>query len=472
MSEKDWDDGALLQSVNAGSELLVDLRGALPGGAMKALGLAVALALLSTCRREQERPGETAAARLALRGWLSAQGVELLLERDGGSLAGFYRKEPRGVPIELHGEMMSRDRGRLHELAENGARIDFELVGDGGIQGTLAAREGGLARLAAQRVHPDAHDFDRGFAGKLGDSVRVRVQLAKRGAALSGLLRSADGEDELSLAGTIDPATGAFSLVELERSGRHTGQWEGVLLAPDLAAGRFTSADGKRSLPFVLEEAQAMPPVVEWAGGVRLVPRHEYRRIPPNCTSDLGWPEFAGMAAGEVQARLNGLLRDKAFEVEEVAEVCERDAPDQPLEERATWRAGPHAGRSIALELERYAFTGGAHGSATAECVVADLIDGRLVSPRELVNDEAALAKLVTAKFRAKLGKDLIKVGFHSNTVSLDRADLCLRESGVLVRFPAYALGAHSLGTPAVELTAREARPLLRSDPAVDALLR
>ena len=147
------------------------------------------------------------------------------------------------------------------------------------------------------------------LVGRLGTTLDVRLQLRRDSAALDGFLRRAGSPDELRVKGLIDPFLGVFSLEERNADRVVTGRWAGAFFSPSVAAGTWTSADGTKSLPFVLKvDSNLEERVIQGADGVTVRQRVVQERMSGDCRKERDYPEVHGLVPEERNAKANAAL--------------------------------------------------------------------------------------------------------------------------------------------------------------------
>jgi hypothetical protein len=410
---------------------------------VRALGLAM-LAVLA-CRRAPAEPGF-----VALQGGDEGSTARAVVERTG-ELATAVIQLDDAPPELLQGQL----RGERFEVAQQAG------VGEPGEAARVRWKPG--EPLAGV---PD--DFERAFAGVRG-GIEIRVRLRRLRNALRGeLVRADDGTLLATLQGELDPATGAFHLWE-RRDGALVGRDRGAFASPSLLVARWEPADGQPGELFVLEAAQLMPPAAELGSGVRVAPLSFYRHVEPACIVDLVWPGFPGLKPEPVRARLEAALRVFAGGDRQRIEC---GAPDRRAVRRDSvqYTVVAASPRAVALELTASLWRDGQLARGLT-CAVADLVEGRLVVPAQLIRDEVALSRLVAAALGRRSSGKLVEARFADDAIAPGSMTLCLRPGGVIVRIDVPAFGPPAIGRTAVALEPSAVAPLLARDPAVDALL-
>jgi hypothetical protein len=207
-----------------------------------------------------------------------------------------------------------------------------------------------------------------------------------------------------------------------------------------------------------------------------VVPREAYRSLGPHCHYLAIFPEFEGLAAPEAQGALNRALTPPAPPGPDSFD-CEGAAASQPFQIEYGYRVvSAKRPGALSVELRKYDFAGGAHGTYAQTCEVLDLRRGERRALREWLAPGAGpkLSALATAKLRAEHGvADLTAAGFFKSEVTAgDAPDVCLLDDAVALRFAPYEVAPYAMGAPEVTLSFAELRPLLKGDPRVDELLR
>jgi len=308
------------------------------------------------------------------------------------------------------------------------------------------------------------------------------MELQRDGGKLSGRYRyGATSREDLRLEGSIAEATHTFELVETDGKGAVTGRFIGTFDSKSEVTGTWVSADGKKRTPFSLSLANAYPPIVVLASGVRLIPQERHQEPVPGCAADTIFPVFDGLPKPKAARALEKALKrrlevDKAF----TAGDCAGGDPAMPNARDSSYAVLGARPGLVSLELTYYWHTGGAHGNFARSCLVADLEKGALfeLGPQLRAGAFEQLSTLARAAFLAehKVAK-LSEAGFFDDSlkVSKDTA-LCFRESdgaAVLeVVFQPYEIGPWAMGAPRATVPAAVARGLFKPETRGEMLFR
>jgi hypothetical protein len=108
----------------------------------------------------------------------------------------------------------------------------------------------------------------RRFKGTIGDGLAIVVEIEKKDdGTLAGHYAYVKHKKPIGVAGTIDDA-GRVVLTETDAAGKRTGEFNGTMKETGFA-GMWSSADGKKKLPFSLNELRIVTSI---GGGFRVVP--------------------------------------------------------------------------------------------------------------------------------------------------------------------------------------------------------
>jgi hypothetical protein len=247
---------------------------------------------------------------------------------------------------------------------------------------------------ASEPAPAAAHcNFDRGFAGHVGDAV-VFMNLTRAGDVLSGSYFYERVGHRLELAGR---ATGLAVSLRESVSGRSTGQFEGICGVHGELTGTWSSPDGSRKLPFDLD-APKKPMVVET--GLKFTSPAKAMRG-EKCEFERVQPVFFGGATGEIERRIAKTLREATTSEHLLDPEYEREAracDDQDF--LRVFFSGYRVKRldRDLLVIEVDAFTVYQQRQATYDIDAAvlniDLHTGKLVTIDDVVSKEDALLPL------------------------------------------------------------------------------
>jgi hypothetical protein len=284
----------------------------------------------------------------------------------------------------------------------------------------------------------DAKDLTVALAGHLGAKLGISAQLRREGDALTGFYRYARSGEDLMLHGPLDGATGGFTLEEKNAHGLVTGRWQGVFLSARVAAGQWTSADGQRSLPFVLE-AKEDGSVIHGSGGVLIETRTTERQV-DHCKESETYPEVHGLAPPSRNAQVNAALRGLGGA--KGGTSCSSDAGEPLPDDFSTVvNVTRESGGILALRLGSWSSYGGPHGEGESRCALFDLATLEVFDLEPLVGTDVvdALQDLVDVDVAKEFGPE--RAGEHGQLCYVDATH-------VSVKFRVYQLGGYANGEP------------------------
>ncbi len=354
-----------------------------------------------------------------------------------------------------------------------------------------------LAAVAQEGTEPAplppsaAHRFVL-LAGKIGPKAEVRAQLQvepgeESDRALTGTYHYLSQRKTIHLSGHLDG-----NEVELEETltaygdevtGRFEGRWEGGDEdQPIRLTGTWTSGDGKRELPFTLEETAE-------AGSVALdfyffEETYERKRGDASVHREhsLLFPQLRG--SGKVAARINAAIRHLAWprvdaEAEDEPDLdLSRPAPSLRAIEKAVRAEIPsdeelddlefsffetlsfqdefqvvlNSHGLLCLRLFHTEYTGGAHGNHWASHITFDLASGEELTLDDLLKPGARdeLTKLAETALREqhdlKPGDSLSEKGpLFDNAFELND-NWFLTPEGLGFSFDPYEIGPYAAG--------------------------
>lgn len=367
----------------------------------------------------------------------------------------------------LAGEMKDNTRFVLQE--PKAASVEGRFVEGGRIEGSWKDPKSRkpLAFSAAPLAPfgPGDDAFDGSFEGQLGKKSRIRAELHRAGTTLNGLYRYARSRDDLKLEGTLTPSTGVFSLRETEPHGKLTGRLDGILIGRDLALGRWSSPDGKRSFDVELRPGRPYLPITTLQGGAKVLPEEDIREVSPGCRVELVYPKATGLASKEAEGKLNSALMTEAKRHGIDKEVCEgHQKEEMEWSAEVQSRVVPKGKGFFGVRFDWSAFLGGAHGTYGSSCFVADTGRGALVNLSALFapDGKKELARLVNEALRKEHGvTDLTEAGFFVREAEIsDGTALCVTAKGLTVEFQHYEVTPHVMPAPHVDIPAKDARTL------------
>lgn len=411
------------------------------------------------------------------------QSMRLSLEREGDELRGYLLQDSVGQGELMKGKMLD---GQRFKLTESGRQKTPGTL-EGELSGTTVSKlswhegKGKAVALTTAPLSPFGKEAskatDEGYSGSIGDKLRVRAQIKREGKQLSGYYRYARSRDDLKLAGSVDPDTGKFEMSEIGPKGSPTGKLKGTFLDARHLVGSWESPDGTRSMPLLMAGSQPLPKVQELPGGGKVIPRESEKQLAPHCTRTNLFAEFDGLSDKKAQDALNKQLNRGSVPGKNEKEMCDGATAELPytFDEQYSVVSTKHKGY-VGMLTSGYEYTGGAHGMPYSRCSVADLSSGKLIELHTLLAPESRdkLTALVNKKLREEHKvTDLTEVGFFDSAVKLgEQPDLCLHDDGAELVFSVYEVAPYVMGTPTVSLSFAELKPLMKKDPAVDAMMR
>lgn len=321
--------------------------------------------------------------------------------------------------------------------------------------------------------------FAKTFVGRIGDRYQVRMQLERKSTALSGRYSYLDvSESLLGLSGTIDSA-GAFTLTESD-AGTRTGSFRGTLSlqtgkGPHLLklSGTWSSADGRRTLPFEMLEEH-----LELDGEVIVYSTALIDDDNKKLGYEIGaaYPQFEGGRAGAVQklnAEIKALVSRQAAEFRKQAKEWMqenrprgRSAGDPPEASQLSVSydvlAAAHGVVSLRFSGFTY-FPGTAHPSHDHEVFTYSLRDGRALALEDLFKPGSAYLKTLSEYCIEELGlDDEWRQGAAPKRENFARWNIT--RNGLLITFGEYQVAPYVAGMPEVVIPFGELADVLRND--------
>lgn len=406
--------------------------------------------------------------------------LRLAVERDGDEIRGFLVADTTDSGTHLSGTMLDEKRFRMTEVGKrkHPSSLEGELVG---VTLSKVSWDEGKGKPMALKVAPlepfrkDEPGGEIGYAGAIGERLRIRVQLRREGKALSGYYRYARSREDLKLAGTVDPESGRFDMAETDAKGAVSGRMRGRFLRAGQIVGLWISSDGARTLPLWMSATRPLPKITELPGGGKILPRERESTVAPHCTSSILFPELDGLSNRKAQDALNK-------ELNRASSSFGKESCEGATAERSHWfEESFHVTSSRRKTLLGIAFsgseyTGGAHPMSYQSCSVLDLEQGQRFDLSSLLEEGAheKLSALASAKLRKEhRAQDLTEAGFFDSDVKVGKSpDLCLHDDHITLVFSLYEVAPYAMGMPQVDLSFDEVRPLLKKGPRTDALLR
>lgn len=411
--------------------------------------------------------------------------VLLGLERRGDEVFGML-VEGQGEAVALEGRMKDDGHFVLDERAGRG-RKGSELQGafepDGKISLSLKdpkAKSATKFTVAQHAPFAEGTDtFEESYLGSLGSKLRVRVKWKRDKHLLTGVYRYTHSKSDLRIEGTLVASSGVFTLTEKNAKGDLTGRFAGVFLDPRHVLGRWYSPDRQRSMPLELRGGEKYPEGLALVGGGRLVPQEEGAERGKSCKSQHLFPSFDGLPTKAAQTALNAALRSQTGTLS--VDDCDGATEELPYEYESGYTVTGQKPGYVGLELSSYAYTGGAHGSYGADCVVADVGKGTLTrlgallsagsraKLEILVNDELKKQFSVSKLTDADFFEDEAKLG-PATTMCLDVDDKGATRLRVV--FGLYEVTPYAMGMPESVLPAASVAGLFPAGSVGEAVFR
>jgi len=303
---------------------------------------------------------------------------------------------------------------------------------------------------------------DSGFSLRVGGS-SARAQIRRDGRELSGYYRYGKATTDLLLTGTVDPK-GGFTMTEKTEAGVVTGRWTGTFLSPAAAAGIWTSADGKRSLPITMIASPDLAPAVVASGLVGTIENVEHETVDAHeCRNTNRLPRVSGLVPSTRNRLVNEFIATLFNAAEDVH--CDGSEPSGPYWNEVNVSVDAQVPGYMSLDISQSVNLGGAHPMYGAHCVLLDTQTG---TPADLTSilGARAFAKLM------EVVKDDVRAYWHDNEVdpSYGNIDKLPVDGGVLcyvsrdkveVRFGPYAIAPYMFGGATFAIDPAPLLPLL-----------
>jgi hypothetical protein len=303
------------------------------------------------------------------------------------------------------------------------------------------------------------------------------MKIRREGTRLQGGYRYVRSAQDIGLVGTVSPGDGTFELTE--RVGdKVTGRFVGAIASISGALATWSSPDGSRTYPVVMEESWGdYPETIALGSGLTMYPQ-ERQLTTDVCDVDVRYPQIRGAADKAAQAALNDLLRgerDKPRPCEaEVAPDDPEEAPPSRSFHEETYRLSTKTrGRFVGLEQSEFWYgAGAAHPNGGKTCSVLDTRTLTLVSLSDKLTLEgrAKLSEKVRAVFQGDSGDPGVGYIEASSIEVAPHTNICLTDTEIVVAFARYELGAYFLGEPEVPFPKAEVRPFFEKTDAMEAL--
>jgi hypothetical protein len=383
----------------------------------------------------------------------------LFIERKGDAVSGMLVGDEKTPPRRLTGTVRPDGSVALDDEAprkegDGGARAAGHLVVHGTGTGAFewwSESEGAKRTAAGTAIEnapwaPGETELTLAMDGQLGAKLRVHAQLQRDRGALAGFYRYANSREDLMLKGTIDERTGAFALDEKHAKGAVTGRWNGMLVSPRLAAGTWSSADGKRALPFVLAKSSEGE-ILRGSGGMIIEMRTSEKTPAPNCTMTDHYPEVHGLIPpsrnAQVNAALRGLLNDKSdFS-------CTHEGVDAEVtySREDSVRVVHEAGGFLALVMGTWQYQGGAHGLGGSDCQLFDTTTLKTVLLTDVLGPD--VIGLLQPRIEADVERFQKENEVENYGGDPNSGSYCYEDAThVSVSFNSYSIAPYAFGAP------------------------
>jgi hypothetical protein len=187
------------------------------------------------------------------------------------------------------------------------------------------------------------------------------------------------------------------------------------------------------------------------------------------CDADVRYPQLSGISDRDAQDRLNRWFKDEAGKA-----VCDGDKM-APSAKNASAPAKAHMSISVhyettyssdailALKFTDWAYTGGAHGNGSVIGVIADLAQGKLLSPGDMFSEKnteianRVIYEALSAKPEGEVFRDQIesRKGAFIKDGECQGCTLTLTPEGVHVLFQTYEVAPYGAGNTDVIIPAK-----------------
>jgi len=188
------------------------------------------------------------------------------------------------------------------------------------------------------------------YSGNVGERTAVQMDLARQGTTLSGSYWYDDADLSLELKGSL--RSGTATVKEFDENGKQTGAFTGTLSQDDRQfRGAWTSADGKRSLPF------AFTAIAEYR--TLDVKRKGYDvsgSYPAFLSTAPGWQALSKLLRAQVHAAQQNFLKETADQPQII--------PDIDFDFGYAIGVAYADGALVSLLTEEGEYSGGAHSNS------------------------------------------------------------------------------------------------------------
>lgn len=331
-----------------------------------------------------------------------------------------------------------------------------------------------LAAVAVASVQGGVPDtFGKTFVGRLAGKIEVRMQLERAGGRLLGRYSYVRvGDSLLGLKGTIG-ADGAFVLEEFD-SGRRTGAFRGTLVRQVSKGanllkltGTWSSADGRRTLPFELVEEHLEvngETIVYATAGIQ---DEDAKR---GYAIAAAYPKFEGgsrSVVAKLNAEIERLVTKRVADFRKQAEEWTREhraeglKPD-PSDLSIDFEALAVVEGLVSLRFSTFSyFVGTAHPSHDSEVFNYDVRAARRLELEDLFAPGATYLKALADYCIGELAPD----GSVPAGAAPTRENYALwniTRDGLRITFAEYQVGPYVAGQPEVTIPYKELVPILR----------
>ncbi len=368
--------------------------------------------------------------------------------------------------------------GHIQIARVGGESLSLTLYADGSFDGVCIWADGSKGAWIRTPFRPLSSEqlaVRAGFQGFVSENVRYRVKVSMRGDEVEGVARYAATRQELRLRGNLHRDTRTLAVDELDSESHVVGHIEALVLGHPSAVsfsaamrlvGTWTSPDGRRKLPFRLDEGY-YPDRVTVSTGQSLVAQEHYAA---HCDKieERVWPVVEG-APSNVMTATNAALKSLTMhgpsidpEPPELVALlkpgtyidrthCNDKTAEDRGSERGVFVPTPLHGSWVAIRFEHSLQQGSISGHAWTDCVALDLATGEIIAPGTLLDDTTRATLTSRARKAALAGfPDVGRADTSSDPtrraaaqLSLEKVPLCIEEKQVR-----FALMGHRMYGP------------------------
>ena len=286
------------------------------------------------------------------------------------------------------------------------------------------------------------------FAGSIGGKYAVQMELHIEDGKVSGHYWYEAIGTPLELAGTL--ADGRMRLTERTADGKATGSWIGAFnpLNP-VWKGKWTSADGTKSLTFELTEAAEIVITEEMRMGFIKV--HVAHPLFSGAGRHRGLQDVQALVDREVWAAAASIWADPVDPVSDDYEF-EPDAPWWPWEHFSEVTMRYYSSSLISMMNEVYHFTGGAHGMTfhTSMNLKVGKTGASVFTIDQIFRKgagwEKAISDYVIQDLKAR-GADWVVSGEVREVPRKNMTRFTVSPAGIDLFFGPYEMGSYAQGT-------------------------